>query len=94
MNERNRITKPEAPAGRRVDAMRAANYLLTGNRNGSRGTRLAGAVVDRVLEREGGKVTGRVVVAILVVLGVVGLAFVAYRLLVLDLILTVVRERG
>ncbi|MEV0398027.1 hypothetical protein [Polymorphospora rubra] len=94
MNERNRITKPETPTGRRAGTMRAANYLLTGNRDGSRGTRLAGAVIDRVLEREGGKVTGRVVVAILVVLGVVGLAFVAYRLLVLDLILTVVRERG
>ncbi|MFE0592998.1 hypothetical protein [Micromonospora echinospora] len=91
MTERKRRT--ENRDDRRVTVARTANYLLTGDRNGSRGTRLAGAVIDKVLEREGGRVTGRVVVAILVVLGLVGLAFVAYRLLVLDLILTLVRER-
>jgi hypothetical protein len=79
---------------RRAGVARTANYVLTGDRNGSRVTRLAGAVVDRVLDREGGKVTGRVIVAVFVILGVAGLAFVAYRLLVLDLILTLVRERG
>nr|BFE57790.1 hypothetical protein GCM10020063_023160 [Dactylosporangium thailandense] len=50
-------------------------------------------MLGKVLDQEGGKVTGRMVVAVLVVLGVAGLAFVAYRLLVLDLILTVLRER-
>ncbi|MFC6016770.1 hypothetical protein ACFP2T_11205 [Plantactinospora solaniradicis] len=94
MNERNHSPKSGPRTDRRVPVVRAANYLLTGDRDGSRSTRLAGAVIDRVLDREGGRMTGRVVVAILVVLGVAGLAFVGYRLLVLDLILTLVRERG
>ncbi|GIE82331.1 hypothetical protein Aph02nite_82810 [Actinoplanes philippinensis] len=73
---------------------RAVNYLLTGDREGSRGTRIAGEILGRVADRDGGRVTGRVVVAFLVILGVAGLAFVAYRLLMLDLILTLVGERG
>lgn len=81
MNERNE------------KVVRATSYLVTGDRD-SRTGRIAGAVIGKALEQEGGKVTGRVVVAILVVLGVIGLAFVAYRLLVLDLIMNVVRERG
>jgi hypothetical protein len=76
----------------------AVNYLLTGDREGNRTTRVADHVIGRVLERDQhqgrGKVTGRAVVAILVILGVAGLAFVAYRLLMLDLILTLVGERG
>ncbi|WP_033339632.1 hypothetical protein [Catenuloplanes japonicus] len=72
----------------------AINYVLTGDRNGSRGTRVAEAVIGRVIERDGGKVTGRVIVAALVVLVVAGLGFVAYRMLVLDLLLTLVREQG
>ncbi|WP_250008734.1 hypothetical protein [Actinoplanes sp. M2I2] len=83
MNERN---------SRSRDVVEVASHLLSGSRR-SRASRVAGAVLGKVLEQEGGKVTGRVVVAILVVLAVVGLAFVAYRLLVLDLILTVLRER-
>ncbi|KXK61293.1 hypothetical protein AWW66_14210 [Micromonospora rosaria] len=94
MNEQVDTTRNGSPAARRGTVVRAANYLLTGDGKGSRSTRLAGTVIDRVLEQEGGKVTGRVVMAVLVVLGVAGLAFVAYRLLVLDLILTLVRERG
>ncbi|MDY7084195.1 MAG: hypothetical protein SYR96_03725 [Actinomycetota bacterium] len=78
--------------GRR-NVVEAAGYLLRGNRR-SRTARIAGIVLGRVLDQEGGKVTGRVVVAILVVLAVVGVAFVAYRLLVLDLILTVLREQN
>ncbi|MBU2670980.1 hypothetical protein KOI35_46530 [Actinoplanes bogorensis] len=66
---------------------------LAGRRGGRTG-RVAEVVVGKVLDQEGGKVTGRVVVAILVVLAVVGIAFVAYRLLVLDLILTVLREQN
>ncbi|PZG13866.1 hypothetical protein C1I95_22795 [Micromonospora craterilacus] len=90
MEERNIGSRVD----RRGTVVRAANYLLAGDEKGSRSTRLAGAVIGRVIEKEGGRVTGRVVVAVLVVLGVVGLAFVAYRLLVLDLILTLVRERS
>jgi hypothetical protein len=71
----------------------AVNYVLTGNREGSRSTRLASEVIGRVAQRDGGRVTGRVVVAMLVILGVAGLAFVAYRLLMIDLILTLVGER-
>ena len=92
MNERNHGTNTRTSADRRV--VRAANYLLSGEGKGSRSTRLAGAVIDRVIEKEGGRMTGRVIVAIVAVLGVVGLAFIAYRLLMLDLILTLVRERG
>lgn len=77
----------------RRNVVEAAGYLLGGNRR-SRTARIAGVVLGSMLDQEGGKVTGRVVVAILVVLAVVGLAFVAYRLLVLDLILTVLRERN
>lgn len=84
MNERNTHTKT---------VVEATSYLLSGTRRG-RTARVAGAVVGRVLDQEGGKVTGRVVVALLVVLAVVGIAFVAYRLLVLDLILTVLREQN
>ncbi|GIE31127.1 hypothetical protein Ait01nite_041720 [Actinoplanes italicus] len=69
------------------------NYVLTGDREGSRGTRLAGEIIGRVADRDGGRVTGRVVVAVLVILGVAGLAFVAYRLLMIDLVLTLVGER-
>jgi len=83
MNERNSRTR---------DVVQTASYLLAGNRR-SRVGRVTGAVLGRVIDHEGGKVTWRVVVAILVVLAVVGLAFVAYRLLVLDLILTVLREQ-
>ena len=75
------------------NAVETATAYLSGPRR-SRSSRVAGAVLGKVLEGEGGKVTGRLVVTILVILGVVGLAFVAYRLLVLDLILTVVQERG
>ncbi|MBM2617883.1 hypothetical protein JIG36_20200 [Actinoplanes sp. LDG1-06] len=84
MDERNSRSKA---------VIEATNYLLSGNRR-SRAERIAGAVVGKVLDQEGGKVTGRVVVAFLVVAAVVGLAFVAYRLLVLDLILTVIREQN
>jgi hypothetical protein len=77
---------------RRSDMLRTANHLLTGNRRAGRVIRVAGAVIDQVIEKEGGKVTARVVVAILVLIGLAVLAFVAYRLLVLDLILTVLRE--
>ncbi|WP_250029286.1 hypothetical protein [Paractinoplanes maris] len=80
------------PNSRTREVVEATSHLLSGNRR-SRTSRVAGAVVGKVLEQEGGKVTGRVVVAVLVVLAVVGVAFVAYRLLVLDLILTVLRER-
>ncbi|WP_430792060.1 hypothetical protein [Actinoplanes sp. G11-F43] len=73
---------------------RAVNYMLTGDGEGNRSTRLAGEIIGRVVEREGGKITGRLVAAVLVVLAVAGLAFVAYRLLMLDLILTLVGERG
>ncbi|BAL86433.1 hypothetical protein AMIS_12130 [Actinoplanes missouriensis 431] len=73
---------------------RAVNYVVTGKADGNHGTRLAGEVIGRVLGRDGGRITGRVVVAILVVLGVAGLAFVAYRLLMIDLILNLVGERG
>ncbi|MEU8242121.1 hypothetical protein AB0C07_28040 [Actinoplanes missouriensis] len=73
---------------------RAVNYVVTGTADGNHGTRLAGEVIGRVLDRDGGRITGRVVVAILVVLGVAGLAFVAYRLLMIDLILNLVGERG
>jgi hypothetical protein len=69
------------------------NYVLTGDRAGSRGTRLASEIIGRVAQRDGGRITGRAVVAILVILGVAGLAFVAYRLLMIDLILTLVGER-
>lgn len=75
-------------------AKRAVNYVLTGDGEGNRGTRLAGQILGRVVEREGGKITGRVVAAVLVILAVAGLAFVAYRLLMLDLILTLVGERS
>ncbi|XVV12951.1 hypothetical protein ACQP2X_00930 [Actinoplanes sp. CA-131856] len=78
----------------RRPAVRAANYLITGDMRGSRGTRLAATVVDRVLEKEGGKVTGKLVAAIVVVLVVVGLAFVAYRLLMVEIILDLVRDRA
>ncbi|GAA0522120.1 hypothetical protein Ade02nite_63470 [Paractinoplanes deccanensis] len=78
----------------RRPAVRAASYLLTGDQRGSRGTRLAATVVDRVLEKEGGRVTGKLVAAIVVVLVVVGLAFVAYRLLMVELIFELVRERS
>jgi hypothetical protein len=74
---------------RNSDLVRIANHLLTRN---SRTGRVAGAVLDRVIEKEGG-MPGRVVVAILVLIGVAGLVFVAYRLFVLDLILTVLQER-
>jgi hypothetical protein len=83
MNERSSRTR---------DVVETTSYLLSGNRR-SRAGRVAGAVLGKVIEQEGGKVTGRVVVAVLVVLAVVGVAFVAYRLLVLDLILTVLREQ-
>jgi ABC-type sugar transport system permease subunit len=73
---------------------RTTNYLLTGNTEGNRTTRIAGEVIGRAIERDGGRITGRVVAAVLVVLGVVGLAFVAYRLLMLDLILNLVGEQG
>ncbi|MET0417644.1 MAG: hypothetical protein ABW022_16650 [Actinoplanes sp.] len=56
----------------RGDMLRTANHFLTGNRRAGRVTRVAGAVIDHVLEKEGGKVTGRVVVAILVLIGVAG----------------------
>jgi hypothetical protein len=69
------------------------NYVLTGDREGSRGTRLASEVIGRVAKADGGRITGRVVVAFLVILGVAGLAFVAYRLLMIDLVLTLVGER-
>ncbi|MER5456071.1 hypothetical protein ABT008_14925 [Micromonospora sp. NPDC002389] len=92
MTERNH-GRTTSRTERHGTVVRAANYLLAGDGKGNRSTRLAGAVIDRVIEKEGGRMTGRVIVAILVVLGVVGLAFVAYRLLVLDLILTLVRER-
>jgi hypothetical protein len=81
MNERTR------------DVVETTSYLLSGNRR-SRAGRMASAVLGKAIEQEGGKVTGRLVVAILVVLAVVGVAFVAYRLLVLDLILNVLREQG
>ena len=73
---------------------RATHYLLTGKTEGNRSTRLVGEVLGRVVERDGGRITGRVIVAGLVVLGVAGLAFVAYRLLMIDLILNLVGERG
>lgn len=79
---------------RRAVIGQAAKYVLTGDRKGSRGTRIAEALLGRLLEREGGKVTGRVVVAVLVGLAVAGLAFVAYRLLMLDLLMSLVREQG
>ena len=82
------MNEPHEP-NRRTDLVRTANHLLTRN---SRSGRVAGAVLDRVIEKEGG-MTGRLVVAILVLIGVAGLAFVAYRLFVLDLILTVLQER-
>jgi hypothetical protein len=78
---------------RKNAVVQATSYLLSGDRN-SRTARVAGAALGRMIDREGGKVTGRVIVAIVVVLAVVGVAFVAYRLLVLDLILNVLRERG
>ena len=84
------MNEPNRPG----DLVRTANHLLTGNRRAGRATRVAGAVIDHVLEKEGGKMTGRLVVAMLVLAGVAGLAFVAYRLLVLDLILTVIRENN
>jgi hypothetical protein len=87
------MNEPTQNPNRGGDLVRTANHLLTGNRRAGRATRVAGAVIDHVLEKEGGKMTGRVVVALLVLLAVAGLAFVAYRLLVLDLILTVIRER-
>ncbi len=59
-----------------------------------RGSRIAGHVLHKAIEKEGGTVTGRVVVAILVILAVVGLAFVAYRLLVLDLVMSIVEQRS
>ncbi|MEU4158670.1 hypothetical protein [Actinoplanes sp. NPDC026670] len=71
---------------------KAVNYLLTGDQQGSPGTRIAGEILGRVAARDSGRLTGRVVVAGLVILGVAGLAFVAYRLLMLDLILTLVGE--
>ncbi|MBL7260839.1 hypothetical protein [Paractinoplanes lichenicola] len=86
MNERNE------PNPHSKTVVEAANYLI--NRQRTRTGRIAGAVVGKVIDQEGGKLTGRVVVAILVVLAVVGIAFVAYRLLVLDLILTVIREQN
>ena len=73
---------------------RAVNYVLTGDQQGSRTTRAAGHVIGRVLDRDNGKITGRAIAAILVILAVVGLGFVAYRLLMIDLILTLVGERG
>ncbi|WP_328466534.1 hypothetical protein OHA21_46510 [Actinoplanes sp. NBC_00393] len=72
----------------------AVNYVLTGDREGNRSTRLAGQVIGKVIERDGGRVTGRAIIAVLVILGVAGLAFVAYRLLMIDLILTLVGEQG
>ncbi|GAB2614307.1 hypothetical protein Aab01nite_70870 [Paractinoplanes abujensis] len=80
------------PNTRSKAVVEATNYLI--NRQKTRTGQVAGAVVGKVLDQEGGKLTGRVVVAILVVLAVVGIAFVAYRLLVLDLILTVIREQN
>ncbi|BEL06920.1 hypothetical protein Q0Z83_051110 [Actinoplanes sichuanensis] len=71
---------------------KAVNYLLTGDREGSPTTRIAGEILGRATARDGGRITGRVIVAGLVILGVAGLAFVAYRLLMLDLILTLVGE--
>ena len=81
------------PNSRTRDVVKTTSYWLAGNRR-SRIGRAVGMVLGRVIEQEGGKVTWRVVVAICVVLAVVGLAFVAYRLLVLDLILTVIREQN
>ncbi|MCY1145750.1 hypothetical protein OWR29_47795 [Actinoplanes sp. Pm04-4] len=81
MNERTR------------DVVETTSYLLSGNRR-SRAGRMAGAVLGKAIEQEGGKVTGRLVVAILVVLAVVGVAFVAYRLLMLDLIMGVLENQG
>ncbi|SNY67714.1 hypothetical protein [Paractinoplanes atraurantiacus] len=78
----------------RRPAVRAANYLITGDKHGSRATRLAATIADRVLEKEGSKVTGKLVAAIVAVLVVVVLAFVAYRLLMVEIILDLVRERA
>ncbi|MEU4422788.1 hypothetical protein AB0F81_19340 [Actinoplanes sp. NPDC024001] len=89
MTEGNGKSMPE-----RTGKRGAVNYVLTGDREGNRSTRLAGQIIGRVLDRDGGRITGRAIAAILVILGVAGLAFVAYRLLMIDLILTLVGERG
>ncbi|WP_045743689.1 MULTISPECIES: hypothetical protein [Actinoplanes] len=57
-------------------------------------TRVIGAVVSRALEERDGKGRGRAFAAVAGILVVAGLVFVAYRLFVLDLILTLVRDRG
>ena len=75
------------------DRVRAVNRLLSGRRQPSRATELLLAVLGRILDQNGGKVTGKAILAALIVVGVVVLGFIAYRLIVLDLILRVVESR-
>jgi hypothetical protein len=75
------------------NVVRAASYLLGGDRNG-RAARVAQVVLDRAVEREGGKMTKRLFLGIAALLLVAGLGFVAYRLLVLELVMNLVEKQG
>ncbi|MFK3983518.1 hypothetical protein ACI2K4_24430 [Micromonospora sp. NPDC050397] len=75
------------------DRVRTISRLLTGGHQPSRGVRLLVFVLGRIFEQGGGKVTGKAIFAALIVLVVVVLGFVAYRLVVLELILRLVEDR-
>ena len=64
--------------------------------NGPKNTlvRTGGYLLGQAIEKEGGRVTSKIVLIVVGALVLAGLAFVAYRLLVLNLILDVLRERG